>query len=86
VELVEIDGMAVHLMLKAGRCNSKPVQPLKPMLKALVRRLKLTREKLLPSFAERIKLHHYVKGACGSCPSSTVTMRMGIERRLMGRA
>jgi Fe-S cluster biogenesis protein NfuA len=22
-------------------------------------------------------------GACGSCPSSTVTMRMGIEKRLM---
>lgn len=27
----------------------------------------------------RLKLN----GACGSCPSSTVTMRMGIERRLM---
>ena len=24
-----------------------------------------------------------LQGACGSCPSSTVTMRMGIERRLM---
>ena len=24
-----------------------------------------------------------LKGACGSCPSSTVTMRMGIEKRLM---
>lgn len=27
----------------------------------------------------RLKLN----GACGSCPSSTVTMRMGIEKRLM---
>lgn len=27
----------------------------------------------------RLKL----QGACGSCPSSTVTMKMGIERRLM---
>ena len=27
----------------------------------------------------KLRLH----GACGSCPSSTVTMRMGIERRLM---
>ena len=24
-----------------------------------------------------------LKGACGSCPSSTVTMRMGIEKRLL---
>ena len=24
-----------------------------------------------------------LKGACGSCPSSTMTMKMGIERRLM---
>ena len=23
-----------------------------------------------------------LQGACGSCPSSTVTLRMGIERRL----
>lgn len=27
----------------------------------------------------RVKL----QGACGSCPSSTMTMKMGIERRLM---
>jgi len=26
-----------------------------------------------------------LQGACGSCPSSTVTMRMGIERKLMER-
>ena len=24
-----------------------------------------------------------LNGACGSCPSSTMTLRMGIERRLM---
>ena len=24
-----------------------------------------------------------LQGACGSCPSSTMTMKMGIERRLM---
>ena len=26
-----------------------------------------------------------LKGACGSCPSSTATMTMGIKRRLMER-
>lgn len=26
-----------------------------------------------------------LKGACGSCPSSTMTMKMGLERRLMER-
>jgi Fe-S cluster biogenesis protein NfuA len=24
-----------------------------------------------------------LQGACGSCPSSTMTLRMGIQRRLM---
>ena len=27
-----------------------------------------------------------LQGACGSCPSSTVTMRMGIERRLVEKS
>lgn len=26
-----------------------------------------------------------LEGACGSCPSSTMTMKMGLERRLMQR-
>lgn len=27
-------------------------------------------------------VHLRLQGACGSCPSSTMTLRMGIERRL----
>jgi Fe-S cluster biogenesis protein NfuA len=33
----------------------------------------------IDGLAVKLKL----KGACGSCPSSTVTMQMGIEKRLM---
>lgn len=33
----------------------------------------------IDGLAVKLKL----KGACGSCPSSTVTMRMGIEKRLL---
>lgn len=33
----------------------------------------------IDGYVVRLKL----QGACGSCPSSTMTMKMGIERRLM---
>ena len=27
-----------------------------------------------------------LQGACGSCPSSTMTLKMGIERKMRGRS